>query len=215
MMTLALLSTPSPDPAIAGGPESLVSVAADVADRIAETAGDRDADRSFPSEAFALLGEAGLMTASLPPALGGVGLGGRGSRHALYRVLTEIGRGSLPVGRVYEGHVNALDLVMTYGTDAQRAQAAEDAHAGHLFGVWNTEGTDGVRLMPLPGGGVRLSGAKVFCSGAGHVTRAFANGTTPDAAAGRWCSPPSTARRTGPCPARGAPRGCAPPSAGA
>ena len=33
------------------------------------------------------------------------------------------------------------------------------------------------------GGGAVLHGAKTFCSGAGHVTRAFANGQTPD---GGW-----------------------------
>lgn len=163
--------------------DALVQTAADVADQIAKTAADRDADRSFPTAEFDLLHEAELMTATLPAELGGQNLGRSGSRHALYRVLAEVGRGSLPVGRVYEGHVNALDLVMTYGTDRQRAAAAADACAGHVFGVWNTEAADGVRLAPLAGGGARLHGAKVFCSGAGHVTRAFANGALPD---GGW-----------------------------
>ena len=163
--------------------DALVRTAAAVADRVAETAADRDADRAFPAEAFGLLDEAGLLTATLPPEWGGAGLGGPGARHALYRVLAEVGRSSLPVGRVYEGHVNALDLVMTWGTDRQRGRAADDAHAGHVFGVWNTEAADGVRLEPTAGGGAVLRGAKTFCSGAGSVTRAFANGRTPD---GGW-----------------------------
>ena len=165
------------------GAELLVQIAAEAADRVARTAADRDADRAFPAEAFDVLREAGLMTATLPAHLGGAGLGEPGSRHALYRVLAEVGRGSLPVGRVYEGHVNALALVMAYGTDAQQERAAHDARAGHLFGVWNTEAEGGVRLDSRPGGGARLSGAKTFCSGAGHVTRAFANGAFPD---GGW-----------------------------
>lgn len=177
------LALAPPPPAVGLDAASVTRTAADVADRIADAAGQRDADRSFPAEEFGWLGEAGLLTAPLPPVLGGLGLGGRGSRHALYRVLVEVGRGSLPVGRVYEGHVNALALVMAYGTEAQRERAAEDAHAGHLFGVWNTEGSDGLRLAPTPGGGARLSGAKVFCSGAGWVTRAFANGAWAD---GGW-----------------------------
>ena len=172
-----------PETASGDALETLVHTAAEVADPIAETAAACDAARAFPTEAFDLLDEAGLMTATLPVELGGLGLGARGSRHALYRVLEEVGRGSLPVGRVYEGHVNALDLVMAYGTDEQRAHAAADARAGHIFGVWNTEAADGVHLDPLPGGGARLSGAKVFCSGVGHVTRAFANGAWPD---GSW-----------------------------
>lgn len=163
--------------------EEVVGRAARVADRIAEAAADRDADRAFPAEEIGWLAEAGLLMAPLPVSLGGDGLGDAGARHALYRVLTEIGRGSLAVGRVYEGHVNALDLVVTYGTEAQKARAAADARDGHLFGVWNTEADDGVRLDPRPGGGARLSGAKTFCSGAGHVTRAFVNGALPD---GGW-----------------------------
>lgn len=178
-MPLAL-ARPAPAPSV----DDLVQTAADVADRIAAVAAERDADRAFPVQEFAWLAEAGLLTAPLPASLGGRGLGGRGSRHALYGVLAEVGRGSLPVGRVYEGHVNALDLVMTYGTPRQRERAAEDAHAGHLFGVWNTEAADGVRLAPLPDGGARLSGAKTFCSGAGHVTRAFANGAWEET--GEW-----------------------------
>ena len=162
---------------------ALVQTAAAVADRVAETAADRDADRAFPRRAFDALAEAGLLTATLPPEWGGAGLGGPGARHALYRVLAEVGRGSLPVGRVYEGHVNALDLVVTWGTDRQRGRAASDAHAGHVFGVWNTEAADGVRLEPTDGGGAVLRGAKTFCSGAGSVTRAFANGRLPD---GGW-----------------------------
>ena len=172
--------TPTPDTL---DTDALVQTAADVADRIAETAAARDAARAFPRDAFARLHERGLLTATLPVSLGGVGLGEAGSRHALYRVLAEIGRGSLPVGRVYEGHVNALDLVMTWGTDRQRGRAADDAHAGHVFGVWNTEAGDGVRLEPTDDGGAVLRGAKTFCSGAGAVTRAFANGRTPD---GGW-----------------------------
>ncbi len=86
-------------------------------------------------------------------------------------LLRRLGRESLPVARLYEGHVNALDLVLRYGTPEQGQQAAQDAQAGELFGVWNTEDAPGVRLEG-PGGGV-LSGHKTFASGAGQVTRAL------------------------------------------
>ena len=123
---------------------------------------------------------------------GGGGLGSRaGTLHALLTTLRHVGRGSLPAGRIYEGHANALLLIERYGTDAQRAQAAAEAKAGHVFGVWNTEAGDGVTFQPLPGGGLRLSGAKTFCSGAtapggpygAGVTRPFVNGARPD---GLW-----------------------------
>lgn len=169
-------------------PERLVATAAAAADAVATTAAARDADGAFPTDAMGVLRNAGLMSAALPVELGGEGLGGAGLRHALYRVLAHVGRGSLPVGRLYEGHVNALGLVMAYGTDLQRARAADDAHAGHVFGVWNTEAADGVALTPTADGAL-LHGAKTFCSGAGHVARPVVTGAwthTGSARDGGW-----------------------------
>ncbi len=168
--------------------EQTIDIAAEVATKIALTAAQRDADRSFPTTEFELLDQAGLMTAFLPLNLGGQDLGGSAHRQTLYRVLAHIGRGSLPVGRLFEDHINALDLVMTSGSDTQRRHVAEDAHAHHIFGVWNTQTADGVTLHPT-GKRVMLKGAKVFCSGAGHITRTFANGawySPDDPRAGGW-----------------------------
>ena len=164
--------------------EALLHAARGAGEKVAATAAARDADRQFPTTEMAVLRDAGLLAAPLPERLGGDGLGRPGSRHALYRVLAQVGWGSLPVGRLYEGHVNALELLLSFGTQAQQVQAAEDVHAGHLFGVWNTEGAQGVGLHEQPDGRLRMAGAKTFCSGAGHpagagqaVTRAFVNGT--------------------------------------
>jgi alkylation response protein AidB-like acyl-CoA dehydrogenase len=149
-------------------------------------AAESDRLGAFPDAEFSLLREVGLLCAPAPTPGGGLG-SQPGTRHALFDLLRTVGRGSLPVGRIYEGHVNALLLIDQYGTDAQRRRAARDAADGHLFGVWNTEGRDGVTLTPLPGGGLRFSGAKTFCSGAtagtGGVTRPFVNGALPD---GSW-----------------------------
>ncbi|WP_412061041.1 acyl-CoA dehydrogenase family protein [Rubrivirga sp. IMCC45206] len=166
-------------------PADWVATARAVADRAAGRAAEDDQPGAFPEATFDDLRDSGLLAAPLPVSEGGAGLGTDPARdHALYLVLREIGRGSLPVGRVYEGHVNALALVDTYGTADQRARYAADARHGHLFGVWNTEiPRDGVRLTPLPGGRARMEGAKTFASGLGFVTRAFANGAFPD---GGW-----------------------------
>nr|WP_256488175.1 acyl-CoA dehydrogenase family protein [Deinococcus sp. HSC-46F16] len=139
---------------------------APVAAVIAQEAAARDADGAFPAASFQALREAGLLTATLPTPLGGQGVEGA----ALLPLLREIGRAGLPVGRVYEGHVNALELIRRYGTPAQLARAARDAHAGELFGVWNTEDGPGLRLVRGPGGLI-LAGGKTFASGLGHVTR--------------------------------------------
>ena len=126
-----------------------------------------DRHGAFPDAALGRLRTGGYLAAPLPADLGGAGLCEPERVAALCSLLTAIGRGSLAVGRLYEGHVNALALALRYGSDDARASLARDARAGHLFGVWNTE--------PEPGGLVlaedALRGAKSFASGAGHVTR--------------------------------------------
>jgi alkylation response protein AidB-like acyl-CoA dehydrogenase len=143
---------------------------------IAARAAALDADGAFPAEDIEALGAAGLLAAPLPVALGGAGLGTEPEgAAALARVLRLVGRASLPLGRLYEGHVNALRLVMRDGTPAQRRAAAADAMAGRLFAVWNTEapGDPPLALHPAGAGAWRLEGRKVLCSGAGAVPRAL------------------------------------------
>lgn len=143
---------------------------------IAARAATLDADGCFPAHDIAGLAEAGLLAATLPSALGGAGLGTEpAGALPLARVLRLIGRASLPLGRLYEGHVNALRLALRDGTAAQRAAAARDARAGLLFAVWNTEapGDPPLALHPAGPGRWRLEGRKVLCSGAGHVPRAL------------------------------------------
>jgi alkylation response protein AidB-like acyl-CoA dehydrogenase len=88
-------------------------------------------------------------------------------------VLRLVGYGSLALGRLYEGHVNALQLVALYGDAAQRARLFADARDGHLFGVWNTEPVEGGLRLEEAGAGLNLTGVKTFASGAGFVTRAL------------------------------------------
>lgn len=132
-----------------------------------------------------MIAEAGLLAAPLLPQFGGVGLGIDASiTHELLLLLKQIGRGNLAVGRIYEGHVNALQIVQTFGTPQQIETYAIDARDRHkIFGVWNAEAADGVRFEPLENGRYRLQGAKTFCSGGEFVERPFVNGVLPD---GRW-----------------------------
>ncbi|WP_424952814.1 hypothetical protein [Deinococcus sp.] len=121
-------------------------------------------ERGFPVRGLEALRQSGLWSAGLTATDGGPDLDGP----ALLRLMRLVGRASLPLGRLFEGHVNALALISAYGAPAQRARVAAEAGAGRLFGVWNTEGPDGVRLIQ---GGLRLEGAKTFASGGRHVTR--------------------------------------------
>lgn len=88
---------------------------------------------------------------------------------ALLRLLYAAGRHDLPLGRLFEGHVDALQIVSRYGTASQRDAAAATAQRGGLFGVWNAD---------LPGEPLRLDdgalhGGKGFASGAGLLGHAL------------------------------------------
>ena len=96
----------------------------------------------------------------------------------LLRLLYAIGRRDLPLGRLFEGHVDALQIVARYGDAAQVEAAAGAARGGGGFGVWNAD-LAGEPLMLEEG---RLSGGKSFASGAGILAHAL---VTVDGAGGR------------------------------
>ena len=136
-----------------------------------------DHDAGFPADDVAALARSGLLGAPVPWEDGGAGLGAEPGAAALCAVLTRIGYGSLALGRLYEGHVNALQLIARHGSPGQRRRLFADACAGALFGVWNTEPPGGGltlgRDADAVGDGLVLRGVKTFASGAGFVTRAL------------------------------------------
>lgn len=162
----------------------LLSAATDIANDAASQAAEVDCFGGFPKAEFERLAEAGFLSAPLHSELGGVGLGFQSEQTGLtLQILKQIGRGNLSLGRVYEGHVNALQLVQTFGLSEQVEMFAKDAHSGKIFGVWNAEAEDGVKLLPVEKGRYRIEGSKTFCSGCGYVERPFVNGALPD---GSW-----------------------------
>jgi alkylation response protein AidB-like acyl-CoA dehydrogenase len=128
--------------------------AREVGEKAFARADDYDEDGAYPSADVGALHESGLLTAVLPVKWGGVELSGL----PLSEVLSSIGSGSLPLGRLFEGHVNALALVLCYGNHQRIELVAEEARAGKLFGVWNTDDANNLRLIHsqrrywLPGG---------------------------------------------------------------
>ncbi|MGA2127480.1 MAG: acyl-CoA dehydrogenase family protein [Xanthobacteraceae bacterium] len=151
--------------------ETVERSARDIGRQASLRAAALDVDGAFPKEDVADLADSGLLAAPLPAEHGGFGLGTspQGALR-LAEVLRLIGWGSLALGRLYEGHVNALALIVRCGTPAQVARCALDVRAGRLFGVWNTEDSRGLRLRVR--GDVRiLDGGKIFASGAGFVER--------------------------------------------
>ena len=94
---------------------------------------------------------------------------------ALLRRLYAVGRRDLPLGRLLEGHVDAVQIVARYGSDAQAVALREALGRGALLGVWNAD---------LPGAPLRLEddrlqGGKSFASGAGVLTHALVTADTP------------------------------------
>ena len=130
-----------------------------------------DATAGFPVTDIEALRRLGALAAPVPADFGGLGMGtDPEGAPDLLRALRLIGRGSLAVGRIFEGHLNAIRLVVRHGSDAQARRVAEAALAGHLFGLWVTD-APGTVLQLTPQ--CVLRGAKSPCSGAGHATRAL------------------------------------------
>lgn len=87
----------------------------------------------------------------------------------LLRLLYDTGRIDLPLGRLFEGHVDALQIVLRYGTAQQVEGVRAAVAAGAIFGVWNAD----LPGEPLHIAEFRLRGGKSFASGAGLVTHAL------------------------------------------
>ena len=150
-----------------------VAAAASIQALLFEEAAQVDPCGALPVQSLALLHTRGLLSAPLPASAGGAALNAPCRRLALMQVLAHLGRGSLPVGRLYEGHVNALALIEAFATPEAAARWYADAAAGQLFGVWNTEDASGLRLLAEAPGRWQLQGAKTFASGVGSVSRAL------------------------------------------
>jgi alkylation response protein AidB-like acyl-CoA dehydrogenase len=157
----------------------------EIADYCAANAAAIDHNGAFPVQEFGRLAQSGLLAAPLMPEFGGIGLGFDASvTQAMLLLLKKIGWGNLAVGRIYEGHINALQLIQTFATPKQIERYAKDAREHHkLFGVWNAEANDGVKVIPLDHERYQLQGSKTFCSGSGYVERPFVNGALPN---GGW-----------------------------
>lgn len=93
----------------------------------------------------------------------------------LLRTLYAVGCRDLPLGRLFEGHVDALQIVARYGTLEQRARAEQAARGGGAFGVWNADQPGD----PLRFDVDRLTGAKAFASGAGILSHAIVSVDAP------------------------------------
>lgn len=134
----------------------------------AERADQSDRHGAFPTEDIRLLHHLGLLNAPFSAAQGGDALA-IGRPQMLRDVLAILGQGSLALGRLYEGHVNAVALVTRYGTAANLELMLKEAGAGRPSGVWMAG--EPLSLVRETDGRLRLHGRKILCSGAGRFRR--------------------------------------------
>ncbi|GCE88947.1 acyl-CoA dehydrogenase [Komagataeibacter diospyri] len=138
-----------------------------------EEATVNDAQAAFPTGGLDRLRQLGVLAAPLPQTLGGRGFGTEPHGAAgLLHMLRLVGQGSLALGRVVEGHVNAIRLIALYGTPEQLAHVGAEVHEGALYGLWVTDDVTPLRMEQTPRG-ITLHGGKAFASGARQVTRAL------------------------------------------
>src|SRR4051794_16334593 len=160
-----------------------VAEARRLAPRFAARAAEYDRDGAFPVDDFADLRAAGLFGLMVPESLGGAGAG-----FADYaRVAYELARGNGATALIFNMHASvtgALSAVTNELADAlglppealeARDKHLSDAANGSWYAVAMSERGAGSRLSQLTtmyekvDGGFHITGAKTFCSGAGHA----------------------------------------------
>ena len=171
--------------------EALAEIAASAADR------ERPVIPPFPEEPIALLERLGWL------AWGAQAGTDRPPATAELELVRRVAGADGSVGRIFDGHLNALERLAVQAPPAIRErELATVLERGLRAGVW---GADPVADEGAPAavhasaGGLVLRGAKVFCSGAGGVQRALV--LARDARGRRWRP---TACRLGRCRRPGA-----------
>jgi alkylation response protein AidB-like acyl-CoA dehydrogenase len=125
----------------------------------------------FPADAFAALRDAGVLSFN---ATSGES---RPLAAAELRLVRRVAAADGSVGRIFDGHLNAVERIAVHGPPDLRERELAAFAAGHrLGGVWGGEPAAGegppAAIVPA-GGGEVVRGVKTFCSGAGGVDRAL------------------------------------------
>ncbi len=89
-----------------------------------------------------------------------------------FAVLADFAEHDLALGRLVEGHLDALAIL--------REAGMAPAHPDATYGVWAARSRHGGTLARLENDGWHLSGEKAFCSGSVLLDRALVTAETPD-----------------------------------
>lgn len=153
-------------------PQEESASAVDIVDRLASLGARYDAAPNVPVDSMAALIESGHHRKFVPNACGGDRFETDAAcAHAMAKALRQVGRGDLSIGRLYEGHVNAMSLFDWYATSDQLEWLTHALDRGAWFGVWATEPSPGVRFANQQA--TSLIGEKMFASGAGGLDYAL------------------------------------------
>lgn len=105
-------------------------------------------------------------------------LPGSGATLLRWQALSAVATHDLSLAKLYEGHTDALSIFAELGV------AAPGGHPLASWGVWAAEAPQGRTVIESaeaePGGAVRLSGAKCWCSGAASASHALLTAWHPD-----------------------------------
>ncbi len=150
---------------------------------IAARAADADHTDGDLAPDVALLQAQGWLRACLPQVEGGEGWGTEPTGvEPAFEALRALGRANLSVARLFEGHMNAVKLVMLYGSPAMRREIALAIGKGLLLGVWGADDLAAPLSFARRGAHLRLGGAKRFASGLGLVGRAVVTAASDEGA---------------------------------
>ncbi|MBB5747601.1 acyl-CoA dehydrogenase family protein [Brevundimonas variabilis] len=138
-------------------------------DRLASLGERYDAVPRFPADSLALIARSSLHRRYAPVASGGQAFASVAQENLdMLDALRGVGRADLSLGRLFEGHVNALKLFDWYGTPGQQRVLGEQLDQGLFYGVWATEPAPGVTIEQ-EGPAEHLQGQKAFATGAGGL----------------------------------------------
>lgn len=143
--------------------------------QIGEGATRRDADPSFPHRSFKALSEAGLL--ALPVPKPPRARGRRASFAEEWPILRAVAKADGSVGRIFDGHLNAVERVSVLAPEPLRMRELEAVASGELLlGVWGADPIPGegppARIVETESGSM-LDGVKTFCSGSTGLDRAL------------------------------------------
>jgi alkylation response protein AidB-like acyl-CoA dehydrogenase len=133
----------------------------------------RDAEPGFPAEPFRMLAEADALSVAAPER--GEESGRRSSFAEEWRILRAVSKADGSVGRILDGHFNAVERVSLLAPEPFRSEELEMVADGKLLlGVWGADPIPGEgEPARLADGGTSLEGVKTFCSGATGLDRAL------------------------------------------